>query len=253
MAQTIILNINTDAVVAHTARLSQISKSALPVSIRQALNKAAFDVKTRTMPITNKVFIHRKPTFWKATSKVKPATGFDIQTMQSIVGFIPEGNEKEKGGATQDLEQQEHGGDIDHRAFVPLRTARIGRSWRRNVKNDLRMSQIRRQILDSKNTNLHSVANNKERFVVSAIHVGVGGFVIGTDKRKNSRMLMRIDAIKRKGGNSIVRSTPIYSVKAGRQVHPKATHFMEQASVLSAKKLENFYLIEAEKRINRIK
>lgn len=231
-----------------------MSKSAIPVSVRQALNKTAFDVKTVTMPNTSQAFIHRMPTFFKSHSKVDPARGFDIPAMAATVGFIPGSADKEKGHATEDLEEQEHGGDIDHRAFIPLRTARVGRSWRRNVKADLRLSKIRRQIFDSENTNLHGTANEEESYTLSAIYAGKGGFVIGNKTNsRGHRMLMRIDAVVRKGKDHVVKSTPIYSVEGGRSVRPKPTHFMEKASYMSAAKMERFYRAEAEKRINKLK
>lgn len=252
--RAVVLDINADAVVRHSARLGELSKSALPVSIRQALNRAAFDVKTVTMPETSRIFIHRMPTFFKSQSKVDPAIGFDIHTMEAVVGFIPGGADKEKGHATEDLEEQEHGGNIDSRAFIPLRTARVGRNWRRNVRTDLRLSKIRRQIFDSENENLHGTANDKEAFTLSAIYAQRGGFVIGNIKNsKGHRMLMRIDSVKRKGKDTEVHSTPIYSVEGGRSVKPKATHFMEKASNMSAAKIERFYRQEADKRINRLK
>src|ERR1035437_10094141 len=106
------LNINSDKVVMHTATLERLHKSALPVAIRRALNSAAYDVKTDTMPLEADIFIHRSPTFFKATSKVAPATGFNIQSMKSTVGFIPSAGAKESGGATKDLAEQEDSGFI---------------------------------------------------------------------------------------------------------------------------------------------
>ncbi len=83
------------------------------MAIRQTLNDAAYDVKLRTMPQTSDAsFIKRKPTFWKAKSRVEGAKGFDVNTMQSTVGFL-EGNKHSQ--AVRDLDEQEHGGRIDDR------------------------------------------------------------------------------------------------------------------------------------------
>ena len=52
-----VLHVDSSAIAAHAARLERQSKSALPVVVRQTLNKAAYDVKQRTMPReTNKEF-----------------------------------------------------------------------------------------------------------------------------------------------------------------------------------------------------
>jgi len=261
------LNINADAVVVHTAKLETMHRSALPVAVRQALNNAAFDVKQNTMPKESDVFVHRSPTFFKATSRVEAAKGFDINTMRAVVGFLPPGGAKESGGATKDLEQQEYGGTIGHRAFIPLAKARTGSSYQRRVKSDLRLAAIQKEIIDSRNSNLHGVKNDKERFLLTAISVGKGGFVIGTGKNaKGNRMLYRINSVHRlknsstakdgkkyESGNTVVNSTAIYSVKSKREVKPKATHFMQKASNKSANKLDNYFIAAAKKQIAKLK
>lgn len=245
------LNIDSDAVVAYTATLERMSKSALPVAVRSALNSTAFDVKKNTMPMESKVFVHRAPTFFKATSKVKPATGFAISEMAAIVGFIPQVSAKEKGGATKDLEQQENSGIIGGRAFVPLAKARAGGSYQRRVKSDLTMTAIKAKGMSDSLKNKRKT--RKQKFIASAVFAGKGGFVIGTNRRKGARMLMRINSISRQDGRTVVNSTAVYSVKAHRHVKPKATKFMRKASLLSERKMETFYAIEANKQINKLR
>jgi|GEM_PF-1257423 len=245
------IDINSNAVVRHTARLERMHRSALPIAVRGSLNSAAFDVKKDTMPMEAKVFIHRAPTFFKATSKVNPAKGFDIRTMQSMVGFLPQsGSPKEKGGATEDLQQQEHSGTIGHRAFIPLKQARAGGSWNRRVTNKNRMSAINDKIVDSKNSAGRTKA---AKFFSSAKHAGKGGLVIGNKTNgKGNKLLLRINSITRSGGRTIVNSTPLYSVKGKRAVKIKQTKFMEKASLLSAAKVEKYYIIEAQKQIAKL-
>lgn len=244
------LNINSDAIVAHTARIEQINKSALPVAVRGALNRAAFDVKTDTMPKSAKRFTQRSPTFFKSQSKVKPAQGFDIKTMQSEVGFIPASGAKESGGATEDLEQQEHGGKIGHRAFVPLKAARAGSSYNRRVSNKNRMAAIRNLIKDTKRSNAKT---EKGRWFSTAMHAGKHGLVLGTKKYKGARMLLRINSIHREGSKTFINSTALYSVKGKRAVKIKQTKFMEKASLESQKKIEKYFIVEANKQIAKVK
>ncbi len=246
-----VLNINSDAVIRHTATLERLHRSALPVAIRSALNSAAFDVKTKTMPIASNVFVHRSPTFFPATSKVNPAKGFNINEMAAIVGFLPSSGAKEKGGATKNLEQQEHGGQIQHRAFIPLKQARSGGNYNRNVSAKNRLAEMKAKgIIDTKT----SMAKTKAgKFFSSAFLAGKGGLVIGTDRHKGLRMLMRINSIHREGGRTFINSTPLYSVKSGRAVKVKTTKFMQKASLESAKKMEQFYMMAAEKQIARLK
>lgn len=244
-----ILNINSDALVRHTARLEQMHKSALPIAVRQTLSRAAFDVKKVTMPAESDVFIHRKSTFFKSNSKVEPAKGFDISTMKAMVGFVPKPGDKSH--SVEDLEQQEDGGAIGDRAFVPLKDARAAKAWGRMPKNALRWTMIKSKILNAENVNGPAPGQN---FIKSAIYAGKGGFVIGTTVNANgNKMLYLINSIKRVDGDTKINSTPIYAVKAGRKVHPEAQHFMKKASDKSAGKMDAIFIEEANKQLAKIK
>jgi hypothetical protein len=241
------ININSDAVVRHTATLERISRSALPVAVRQTLNMTAMNVKQKTMPLTSELFVHRNPTFWGATSKVNFAQGFDINSMQSEVGFLPQGGAKEVGGATQDLEQQENAGSIEHRAFIPLAGARVAGSFNRRVTDKMRLKAIKSKIVDAKKSNAKT---NAGKWFSSAMFAGKGGFVLSAWRNsRGNRMLMRIDSAT-KGD---IQYTPVYSVKGGRNVNVKATHFMKKASLMSASEMEQFFILNAEKQIAKIR
>lgn len=241
----VFLNINSDAVVKHTARLERMGKTQLPVAVRSALNSAAFNVKKNTMPAQAKAsFIQRKPTFFQANSKVTPAKGLAVKNMQAIVGFVPKsGTDK----SVDDLEQQEHGGDIMGRSFIPLATARTGGSWNKNVKSNLRISDVKKKIVDASDA---KGGNDKEKFIKSALHAGKGGFVIGTGTNsEGNRTLFHIRSIKRIGKSTVIKSIAVFSVKGGRKVNPGATHFMELASRKSATRMEEYFITAAKKMI----
>ena len=247
-----VFDVNSTAVRAHTETLRRISKNALPYAVQQTLSKAAFDVKKTTMPNEAKGFTQRSPTFFKSTSTVKPAKWGTIDSMEAIVGFRPKtGNRKEAGGATEDLEQQEHSGKIGHRSFIPLKTARAGNNWNRNVRAALRMGRVRSKIINAKNSRART---EKAKFLRSAAHAGAGGFVIGNKTSSGgNKLLWVITKVWREKGHTRFKGMPIYSVRNNRSVHVKATHFMQKASVKSADKMNMFFIEAAEKRINRIK
>lgn len=247
-----IININTDAVVRHTARLERMHRSALPVAVRSALSKAAFDVKTSTMPAAGKkAFIERKPTFLKANSKVEPAKGFDIKTMKATVGFV---GKNAPDQAVEDLEQQEHSGDIGGRSYIPLPGARTGKSWRKNVRANARISDIKNKVVDANNAGPKNARNKAQRFVKSAVHADKGGYMLG-DRRTSggNRILFQVRSLKRIKGNMMVKSVPMFALKSKRKVKPKASHFMQKASEQSAAKMEQYFIAEAEKQINRLR
>jgi hypothetical protein len=97
--------------------------------------------------------------------------------------------------------------------------------------------------------------SDKERFIKSAVFAGKGGFVLGTGRKKNSRLLMYINSVKRlEDGNTVVNSTAVYSVKAQRKVTPHSRYnkFMHKASVTSAMKMNNDFIKIAEKKIKAL-
>lgn len=243
------LNINTDAAIKFTNKLEKLHRSALPVAVRSALNSAAFNVKQKTMPAESEsAFVNRQKNFFKANSRVDMAKGFNLKTMKATVGFTDQGLQGNNNYAVKDLEQQEYGGTLKKKSFIPTDTARGGGSAV-PVRPKNRLSAISR-IANSKNV---KGKNKHERFVKSAVYAGVGGYVIG------SGMLFRVSSIKIKKAkvigrysNTKIKVTPIYSYKENRQVNVKATGFMRSASLRSAGHLEKFYQVEAEKQIKRL-
>ena len=240
------VNIGTGALTQHTARLERMHRSALPVAVRGALNSAAFDVKKETMPArAGREFEKRKPTFFKAKSKVDPARGFAVDGMKATVGFT--GNDQ----AIEDLEQQEKGGDISGRAFIPMKQARVGSSWNKSVRAAARISAIKQsRVVDSKDTPGRS---DKEKFVKAALFAGKGGKVIGNRTKNGNRFLFEVKTIKRKGRSAMVATVPLYAVKKGRKAKVKATHFMKESSEQSGAKLPRFFEAEARKQFNRLR
>jgi hypothetical protein len=240
------LNINTDAVVGMTNKLEALHKSALPSAVRGTLNKAAYDLKTVTMPAkADAAFVKRSDNFFRANSKYEYATGFKVDSMIAKVGFV---SEKLKGGdnyAVKDLEKQEDGGSINKRAFVPLEGARKDNTMASLVKPNARLKKIR-TIINPINA---KAKNAKEAFVKSVMFAGKGGFVLG--ELGGNQILWRVNSLnKTKGGN--FKLTALYSFKAGRQAKVRPTFFMRSASLESAKKMEKYYIDEAKRQIHKL-
>lgn len=242
-------NINSDAAVKHTARLERLHRSALPVAIRSTLNRAAFDLKTNSMPKkAAATFEQRAPNFFKANSKVKPASGFSLQAMRAEVGFVSKsGNDR----SVDDLQQQEEGGSIKGRSFIALKQARVGSSWNKRVRANARMSQIRGKMVGPLDAGPKNNANEGQGFIKSAVHAGKGGIIRGIGELRD--IVFKIKSLKRIHGNTIVKLLPLYSLEKGRAVRPKATHFMRNASLESAKKMDEYYAEEAHKQIKKLR
>lgn len=224
------LNINTDAAVVFTAKLEKLHRSALPVAIRQSLNSAAFDVKKDTMPKSAaNEFTQRKKNFFRATSRVEMAKGFDIKSMSAKVGFIGGGTNQ----AVRDLEEQEYGGKIGGRAFVPLDEARVSKSYKRSISKRNQLKNIR---------GIDRIRNKKE-FYPKVNKVGTGGHIL------YKGIVFFVRNIK----GSKIDLTPLYSYKQGRSIKVNATMFMRSATLKSGNELEKFYQTEARKQIARLK
>lgn len=243
------LNINTDAAVVFTNKLEQMHRSALPSAVRGALNKTAFNLKTETMPRNaNAVFENRQPNFFKANSKVEPAKGFDLKSMQATVGFIEAGLKGGNNFSVKDLEQQEHGGAIDKKSFIPMKPARVGATDAKPVRPGNRLSGIRK-IVNARNA---KGVNAGQRFVKSAIHAGKGGYVLS--EYKGMEILWRVNSLNRisNGFRNSFKLTPMYSFKEGRAVSVKGTGFMKKSSLESEKQMEKFYIEEAQRQIKKL-
>lgn len=261
-----VININSSAVVAFTNKLEQMQRSALPNAIRGTLNRAAFDVKQRTMPLSaDRHFEKRSPNFFKANSKVQMATGWNVSEMKAVVGFISH-NLKYNNYAVKELEDQEYGGEIEKRAFIPIDEARSGgNATPVRPGNRLRAIKGTAGSLSSiPDASKFSGRSKKEKFLRAALSSGsydIGShslvgkrYVIGGGFKTNRKTLYRVNAIDRIGGRMKVKVTPLYSFQEGRAAKIKNdTHFMREASLKSAANMEKYYIAEAERQFAKIK
>ena len=233
-------NINVDAAVVMTNKLEKLHRSALPVAVRRSLDSAAFDVKQRTLLSTTKtIFTERRKNFFKATSRVKKAKGFNIKTMHSTVGFVG----AEKNQAVDDLEKQERGGSIGGRSFVPLRSARKGDSDKGVVETKYRTTKFKNVIRAGKQKG----GSKGVRFIKAAMKAGKGGNVIG-----QNGILFRITKMNKSAKKFKFKSKAIYDFKKGRKPRVKATHFMKKSTLKTSKMIPKFFNIEGRKQIKRL-
>lgn len=233
------LNVNANAVVKLTIKLEKLNRSAFPLAVRGTLNSAALDMKQKTIiTSTDDNFTKRKPSFFKAASKVNFASGFAVNSMQSEVGF------KGDSQAVDDLEQQEKGGDIGGRAFVAMNPARVSSAYKKNIRPNARLKALK--IVDAKNA---KGANDKQKFIKSVIHAGVGGAVLANYKDK--KILWRVNSLN-KNDLGTLKLTPLYTYEKGRKVKVNKTDFMKEASEMTQKKIDEFYFASAQKQFDKV-
>lgn len=264
-----VINVDSAAVRAYADRLRQMNRSALPVVVRKTLDDAAFDMKLRTMPKESDVFVHRRPTFFKANSRAEKAQGFDINAMKSQFYFKPK--QSDTSHSVEDLEQQDKGGAIKGRSFIALRKARIANSWQKVTQTAKRLEKVRATMInapDAPDYDKHGrKRSDKEKFILSAIHLkknSPNSLLIGTTRTgKGNRHVHQIHSVHRmtktvtsRSGKTVNRgdtvvnfSEPLFAVKGHRSIHPKATKFSQKAATQSWNKMEAFFMINAQKKL----
>jgi len=262
-----LLNIDTTNISEHAQRLVDINRSALPVSIRGTLNDAVYDVKTRTMPKSAQVFKKRQNNFFKANSKFDKATGFNINSMKATVGFYENKLvHANTNYAVKELEEQEHGGVIEHKAFIAMKPARVGNKM---VRANARLAAIKDKIVKTskvgrgKGGKLISVKSKKQQFIRAAFFAekkyGKSAFVLGGRSSGGGKTLSLINEIRGSGRytknkyNLEITRTPLYSVKKGRAVSVNPTNFMKRASLETGLQINKFFIAQAEKQFNKLR
>lgn len=229
------LDVNADNLIKFTNQLESVSRTAFPKAVRATLNSLAFDVKKNTMPkTTEKAFVNRDKNFFRANSRVEMAKGNHVDGMSSMVGFLAAGNVKSKD-AVDNLEEQERGGVIRNRSFVPKRTSRTSKNYSRMVARRNRLRNIKRIVVVSEAPG----KTHGQKFIQSAIHAGEKGILL----TQNS--LLRIDKMERKNGKWVFKITRLYSYKENRSVRIKrARFFMRDAVEQTSKKMPDIYYDE---------
>lgn len=206
------LDIDSHQVVKLTNKLERMHRSALPVSVRGAINDVVFDVKKNTL--INKFddnFTIRKKNFISShSSAIKSINTFDIDKMEAFVGV-----KKGKSDSGDRLEFQERGGIIKDRGFVPTKDVRISGQQSKLIQKKLYYSKF-------KNSKKGVVERNARRAII-----------------KTNRSLLEVS----KGG---VWKT-LYRIR--NNVNIKSNPFLMPAAESSFNKISMFFKKQAERRI----
>jgi hypothetical protein len=245
----IVLNINADAAVVFANQLEKLHRSALPSAIRNTLNEAAMLVKKDTLLKSAKDnFKERQANFFKANSKVDFAKGFNVNTMQATVGMYSNKLKGEDNYAVKDLEQQEHGGQIEGRSFIAQKAARVS-GWKM-PKKKYSISDITKGKTKIYDSEKNEAKTKKQQWIRTSVHAGVGSIVMGNYRDGKRRFGYEITEINNSNGLKI-KHKRIFSIVADREVKIKATHFMKEASIPVARKMENIFQEKAKFQIQK--
>lgn len=236
--------IDTKEIRKFADRLGSLHRSAFPSAVRSTLNGAAFDMKKTTLLTSAKQnFEERSKNFFKANSKVIPASGWNVDTMKATTGMKSlNGNNY----AVDNLEQQEEGGTIDKKTFIAGSAARVG--GRGVPRRQMRIDRVADESIKAYNIRTRrsrsgkqvAVKSEREQFTIAVNLAGKGGFVM------TKAAIFRVNSLRKtKRGNKFKLSL-IYDKKPGRKVNVKATHFMKEAAMKSRAKMPEIFRKEAD-------
>jgi hypothetical protein len=252
------LNVNSNEVIAYTAKLEKLHKSDFPIAVRNALTSTAFEMKQKTLPNqAERTFKKRHSgNAWKRFTKVTKADGFDINRMFSDVHFT----ESKGSDFSENQLTQSQGGKIKNRSFVARDNARAGSG---KLKAPLRPSAIK-NIIDArtvtsrrgKGGGTHQIRSGKAKFVTAAIaakqQYGNKAYVLSQyTNKKGGRTLFKIDQARRTRSGLNLKYTAIHDVKGKRHVKVGATNYILKAAEAARKQLPDYYIKAAQARFEK--
>lgn len=247
-----VLNVNTNANIILTAKLERLKKSAFPSAVRSTLNDAAFEHKRINLPFSaKKNMTVRNPSFFRKFTGVNRATGFDVGSMYSQVGFINTDPDKKKGKkAIEGMEHNEVGGS-DNEGSMYMSKARSSNSLQKLVRKKARFSK----------DNLASKSRNKKDFIKNAYKSVKENKPVFIETKKGNMLVQYKSMKKYKRGNKtkgitkgsfkfksdvLMRSRRLNVAKA------KATNFNAEAALQTQKQIEVFYNKNAEYQFSKV-
>jgi len=229
------ININDDELVGLTNKLEKTHKSAMPVAVKQTLNDAAFEAKTKHLPGTfNKQFTVRKKGFIKSHTKVnKSKNTFDIRKMEAEMGVI-----KGKSRAGDELQYQELGGTLKDKDYIPLPGARVSGSQAKTVSKRYYMNRIRP---DKKKP-----VFKQQAFIRAAFAAGEKGYIVFGE------VLLQIRKLKKPSKDSIfIKTKALYSYEKGRTISLSPSQFIRPAGEMAAKNIPQHFRKRAQQRFEK--
>ncbi len=233
-------NINTSEIVQLTNKLEKLHKSAMPVTVRGALNDVAFYMKKNEVAKAfDRQFIVRKKTFIRShTSVNKSLNTFDIKKMSSEVGII-----KSKP-VSEGLKNQELGQKTKKTKHIPFidkgkTPVRIGKSHLKQVSKGKRLSQISGAI------NINGIKNpfKNQKFIKAAFSGGKGTII------KYNDTLGVVRAAKKTKTGIFIKFERLYSISKENTVKLNKAPFLVPAAKQAFKKMNYFFIERAKKKI----
>lgn len=232
------LNVNTNANIALTAKLERMNKSAFPSAVRSTLNDGAFEMKQRNILESAKSNMTvRNTSFFRKFTGVKRATGFDVGSMYSEVGFKNTDSDKKKGEkAIIGMEHNEIGGS-DNTGAMYLGKSRTGNSLKRLVKKKSRFDKSK--IAKGTSSKMRTKKLNTIGNAFASLKENAPTFI----ETKNGRMLVQVRKISSDSGHTKLKIKMDFLMRSRKKnvAKSKATHFVKEGAIKTSKQIDVFY------------
>lgn len=243
------LDVNTNANIILTAKLERLNKSAFPSAVRSSLNDSAFAMKKTNILASAKLNMKVKNrSFFRKFTGVNKATGFNISSMYSEVGFINTDSNPIKGKkAIEGMESNEVGGS-DNTGSMYLGKARGQNSLKRKVKVEKRYDRKKlaqghiKRIRKGGQSNVMAMMagwqEGKPVFIRAKSGIGYVVEVKTVFNMSTGKRDFKLDFLMRSRKKKVATAKP--------------THFNREAAIKTSKQIEGFYSKNATFQFNKV-
>lgn len=248
MANTVKFNIDTSSIKSYSEKLRKIHKSALPSAVRNTLNDAVVDMKKKEIGVSaRKNFKNLKePNFFKRFTGFDKAVGFNINQMKSTVGFTGANKSNEKD-AVEGMEVQEFGGTIRKRSRY-LKDARVGSNLNRKAKKNAYFNASKSVFLNVRGVKKWS---GKSKVVAQAYMSSKKGNPYFIKTKKGKMLVQASGFTKSKIGTPKFKTKVLMMSRSVKKSRIKKTSFMREAGEKTSKKMDGFYIKQAEYQLKK--
>lgn len=225
------MNVNTDASIILTAKLERLNKSAFPSAVRSTLNDASFTMKQKEILDSAKLNMKVKsPSFFKRYTGVKRANGFNVSSMYSEVGFQDRGQNSARKAINKGMESNEFGGRDDEGGMYIGKSRGAKGLVKRNARFD--KSKVLKTKSKSNIARMYASAKSKKQVFINT---------------SNGRFLVQVKSFDRgvQGGGPNIQVDFLMRHRKQHIANAKATHFIKESALKTAKQMDEFYLRNA--------
>lgn len=234
------MNVNCNAMIALTSKLERLNKTAFPAAVRSSLSDCAFEMKkVNILASAEKNMVIRNKAFFKRYTGVKRATGNNVNSMYSEVGFQDRGEQKAKKAVNKGMEANEVGGD-DGDGAMYMKDSRTSGSMRKGVRRNSRFNKSKIAKTKSNATFMQrawtSLKDNAPVFI----------------KTSKGNFLVQVTSMDKNAGKTDVKMKWLMRSRSKNHAHAHATHFVREAALVTQKMIPEFYLKNAEYQFNKV-